>query len=252
MPPSIRLALARRLIAALALAPAIALMPSLAVALGVSIHSVSGDGADGVLGIGETVTFELVIENDAEELVHALLIKVDGYDEPDYTRVRDYGLSYQSAQGATRVLDWVDPILGPQPGLVPLQPPHENNYHGSTNPYLYETVLFEGISLSPVQGNGQNDLGINGNPVQGGASDVHFRVTFVNVLPPGSSESHSIDLNFRMRAIGGLGNDLPTTGDTFALTIIPEPNTALLIALALGLLSGSRFVRADARASHEG
>ena len=111
--------------------------------------------------------------------------------------------------------------------------------HGGLNPYRYETILFEGISLSPVFGNGQNDLGINGNPVLGGTSDVHFRVTFANVLSPGSTQSHSIDLNFFTQVVGDQGVYLPATGETFALTIIPEPHTATL--LAFGLCGIARF-----------
>ena len=91
---------------------------------------------------------------------------------------------------------------------------------------------------APETGGGVEDLA---------SGDVHFRVTYrLNTLgigpaPQNLTLSFGTLAQFGHVAIDRFGNELPFNNATFALTIVPEPGTALLMGLGLaGLAAAGR------------
>lgn len=215
------------------------LFPLTASALGLSIVSVSGAGADGVLEPGETVTFELVMENLGAETLYGAEAVVNGYDLPDAPGLRQLGLELQSGASSARAFGIEVPGVGYFGGLDNIYPaPEEIFFVNNLNPVAWTTTLFGGVSLSPTSGTGLDDTGINGNLIADG--DVHFRATFV--ANPTRVASSTFTMNFDLNAIGFGGALLPSTGDQFTLTVIPEPGTALLMGLGLAGLATRRRI----------
>ena len=104
-------------------------------------------------------------------------------------------------------------------------------------PQAYTVNMFDGISATGATGDGSTDYGIGGTYVTGG--DIHFQVTLQNV-GNGSAASSLANLQFSLLALDFQGNSIAATGDTFALTVIPEPGTALLMGLGLAGLATVR------------
>ena len=215
------------------------LIPSLASALGISIVSVNGGaGSSGVLRHGDTITFDLRAQNDTGLSLIGVESLVEGYDLDDTIQepagTRQYGLELQSGEAAGAIFGTFG-ILGYQgipnsPGL-PLE--------SQAGFDQWRTRLFAGGVLPPAffAGTGADDPGIDGALV--GDGDVHFRVTFVAI--PGTIEPASFTMNFGIEALLSDNSTIVVgSGDTFDLTVIPEPGTALLMGLGLAALGARR------------
>lgn len=229
---------------ALAVASAILLVPSIAAALGIQIVNVSGGGADGLLSPGETVTFDLRMDIHTGPALFGVESTVTGYDTPDVPGVRDFGIAldggvvvpvaYQADVGGTIFGGLTNEQV---PGGAPVELFSVNNI----NPEAYRTLLFGGVSTAPVNGavaglaDGAGDSGVDGNLVHGVPGDVHFRVTFRNVAD--FIDDRSTTFQFNVTGIGDGGATIAGTGDSFAIRVIPEPGTALLMGLGLAGLA---------------
>lgn len=136
-----------------------------------SFVDVSGPGADGLLGPSETVTFDLVLENNTQEVLLGISIIVPGFDEPDTTSTCSNGLTIVGGVTAASVFDQNVPSVGTVPGFVAQQPPFNSVASlSSLLPQSIETTLFEAINLDSAAETGLHDLGINENPVLGGGT----------------------------------------------------------------------------------
>jgi hypothetical protein len=217
-------------------------LPSIASALGISIVGVSGAGAGGVLLPGETVTFDLVLENASNQGVFGLGVNVTGYDAPGTASVHDYNVALQGGQSAAGVFGVNVPTVGLL-GLLPNEQagPIENFFVSNLDPQAYTTSLFTGVDLTAHSGSGQDDIGIGGSAISTG--DVHFRVTFVNSFVSdgsGNNDDNTVTLQFGLDVVGAGGISLASTGDSFTLRAVPEPGTALLMGLGLAGLAARR------------
>jgi hypothetical protein len=229
-----------RLTKALAVAAVVVLtIPSIASALGISIISSSlPDG--GTLDVGGTVTFTLAIENNASADVFGLSADVTGYDPiADTSGDLDGNLSFQSGTSVPQVLSQFSSggagfggLEGPNGG------PQQNFFVSNVDPQANTANLGTYLSVSGVNNTGINDTGINGNSLSAGG--VHFQVTFANTwtdLATSGAGVKNLVLNFGLTGVGALGVTLPSTGETFNLTVVPEPGTALLMGLGLAGLA---------------
>jgi hypothetical protein len=221
---------------AFAVAAAFMALPSLASAIGITI--VSSTVAEGsLLGTGDTVTFDLRMGlDDPAGNLYGLGVTVDGYDDPDVLAVRQGGLTFQSATVVSDAFG-IDLGSGPQFGISNNEAPggSENYVLNQLNPQAYTTSLFQGIATSPAAGTGADDVGIGGGLVTGG--DVHFQVTFVASQLPGAPVTSTMSFNVLAVRAGGATE---TTSETFAITVVPEPGTALLMGLGLAGLAANR------------
>jgi hypothetical protein len=228
-----------RITKALAAAAVVVLtLPSIASALGISI--ISSSVADGsTIDVGGSVTFTLAIENNAAADVFGLSADVTGYDPiADTSGNLDGYLGFQSGTSVPQVLSQFSSggagfggLEGPNGG------PQQNFFVSNVDPQANTANLGTYLSVSGVNNSGINDTGIAGNSLSAG--DVHFQVTFVNTWADyndGAGHKNLV-LDFGLTGIGALGVTLPSTGETFNLTVVPEPGTALLMGLGLAGLA---------------
>ncbi len=228
------------------LAFAVALVaPLSASALGISVAGVStsSPNANGSLEDGDTITFDLLLENATDEQILGLDVGVFGYDRGAVGAETDNYLVFSGAAtgaGAFGAVYSSGVNLG---GLANVTPQQE-----SGNPITFEerfVRLFGGVDITPVTGDGTNDSGING--LQTNGADVHLQVTFsAQSLGATPGAPATVDLVF---GIGQQGFDVvgPTgslssqwTNATYTVTIVPEPGPSLLMGLGLAGLAGIR------------
>lgn len=215
-------------------------VPTVASALGISIVDVTTSGAStSVLQPGETITFDLRLENATNEQVSGLEVLVTGFDTPGTTAAVSSGLQLVGGAVATSAFDAITGLGGlPNVRTAPTTRWQLNLF----NPEAVRTSLFLSASLAPSLGDGSQDLGVDGNLV--GNGDVHFRVTYQ--LMPTTIATQNIVLNFGTDAtfgavaVGPGGTVLPFQNASYALTVIPEPGTALLMGLGLAGLAARR------------
>jgi len=227
---------------ALVAAAALLVVPTVASAISITIVGASESIAtDGILYPGETITFDLrMTDNVAGPDVFGLEAAVTGYDAADVTGFYDSGIAHQSGTVVDQTLG-IDLGSGPQFGLSNAVSASEENWEANQfNPVAHTTTLFGGISATAVPGDGTADLGIAGNPI---ASDLHFQVTFANVVSGavyGPTFSTTANLSFDVTVIS-TGGASSTTSTPFSITVVPEPGTALLMGLGrVGLATTRR------------
>lgn len=227
---------------ALAVTAAALMLPTAASALGISIVNQSESaGNDNILQAGESITFDLVLENDSYVNIFGLDVIAFGHDEVAGTTANiSSGLQVTGGSVATSVFDQVPGFGGLGPNVVsgPTQVFTVNNL----NPEFVRHQLFGGISLGGTTADGQIDTGIGGGTIASG--DVHFQITFTNNRTQIAAED--ITLSFGTNAalgavaVGNGGSFLPFNNASVNLRVIPEPGTALLMGLGLAGLAGSR------------
>ena len=219
--------------------------PMSASALGISIANVSTSGSNpgGLLG-GETITFDLLLENATGEDILGLDVGAFGYDSGAVGSATDNNLVFAGAQsGAGAFGQFYSPGANVG-GLAAVVPQQEfgNRIIGEER----IVRLFGGASLTPVNGDGTNDSGING--LQTNGADVHLQVTFsAQELGATQNSPATVDLVFGISPERGFQVVGPSgslagqwTNASYTVSIIPEPGTALLMGLGLAGLAGTR------------
>ncbi len=174
------------------------------------------------LVVGNTVTLNIRISSTGTPAVFGLGAAVEGYSSV---------ASFQSGNAVTGYLfEIVIPAVGAFNGL-------DNLAGGALAENAAGFVqIANSASLTGRAGTGAQDAGLNGL-----ASDAQFRVTFM-VTAPGSATitvgGNSALGNVTVLA-GGLTEAINNA--SIAITVIPEPGTALLMGLGLaGLAAAGR------------
>lgn len=234
---------------ALAVATALLVVPTIASALGISVVNVSGAGAGGTLLPGETVTFDLRMDVHTGAPLHAVEVTVDGYDLPDASGLnRQFGLALAGGQVVSEAFLLDIPSIGPTGGIANQQnttgAPIEQFSVNNINPQAHTTLLFGAISTGGINApnggiaDGAGDTGLGGNLVHGVPGDIHFQVTFQNVAD--FVQGVDTTFNFNISGLDSVGNPIAGSGDSFAIHVVPEPGTALLMGLGLAGLAVRR------------
>ena len=228
------------------LAFAVALIaPMSASALGITVTNVStsSPNADGSLESGDTVTFDLLLSNPGGLSLVGLDVGVFGYDRGAVGAASDNYLVFESAQSGAGAFGTIFSSGNNVLGLGADAP--QGEFDTGLADGGRAVRLFGGISTTPVTGDGTNDSGING--LQTNGADVHLQVTFsAQSLGATPGAPATVNLVF---GIGQKGFDVQGTSGslasqwsnaTAAVTIVPEPGTALLMGLGLAGLAGIR------------
>jgi hypothetical protein len=223
--------------------------PLSAQALSVSIVGATGSGASNtVLQPGETITFDLRVENGDYEELFGLGMGVRGYDL-NVNGVVDDGLTLAGGQVTAGIFNTFRAPGSPNQAFGGIEnsltAPQELGFF---NPVTFvreekRVMLFNGVGLTAATGDGSDDVGIGGDYI-GSSSDVHFQVVFT--ATPVSQELRDFTLDFGTMpdlgavAVGNGGSFLSFGNTQYSLTVIPEPGTALLMGLGLAGLATQR------------
>ena len=232
----------------LAAITALLVAPLSASALGIVVESAtSSGGSNTVLQPGDTITFNLRLENPGTVDVFALGIGAYGYDE---NGIGDFTDNHLQLVGGTSSQYG----LGTSGAVVPTIGVVGNGLENSTTTAVetgqpfpigteLRTTLFNAVSSTAVNGDGNNDIGI-GLGTTGPGGDVHIQVTFlasdIGDINPGEVTIEFGTGQFGNEAIGQAGAVLPFSNASWTLTVIPEPGTALLMGLGLAGLASTR------------
>ena len=161
-------------------AVAVALMlPSMASALGIASITATSDGASNTrLAPGDTITFDIVIENNSAQDVFGLDLVVAGYDQvADYFGNVNGALQFVGGTATGEIFSALAGAgfnTGLENELSSVDAVHNVNLLNP--PETVRVQLFGGVSGTPGSGNGQNDDGVGGGLISSG--DVHFQVQF--------------------------------------------------------------------------
>jgi len=215
-------------------------------AVEVSILRLSSSVGTDPLQIGDIVSIDLSLSNNgANDEIAGVSITAHGYDES----VADF-VSGQAARSIFNTV--IAPSGEPFGGLFNSAQVRAGN--GLDSPDLGETSgltgereveIFQAIGTTPATGTGVLDIGVGGIPVATGGA--HARLTFI-LTGPGlttllidSSEALG-DTIVVIAPSGAIENEdaIGTSIDLFVGMVVPEPSTALLVSLGLGMLASHR------------
>ncbi len=236
-----------RLVRSLALTSLLLSLPMSASALGISVTGFTSSTGSTTLFAGDTITIDLVVENGSAEAVNGLGLVATGYDD-DRNGAADSGLAFLSGSVTSSLLNTFRAPGTPNEafgGLANVRTaPVEQWLFDNFDPQELRTSFFAGADLGSSNGSGADDVGIGGGYT--GDGDVHFQLTFVAGATAPGLTSQLFNLNFGTDAqygevaIGAGGSSLAFTNDSLAITVIPEPGTALLMGLGLAALAARR------------
>ncbi len=219
--------------------------PLSASALGISIVGVSSTGGNtSVLDNGDVVTFELLLENDTNLDIFGLGVGVWGYDQGEPGDTFDNNLLFVGGQNADNIFSAAFSAGQSFGGIDGIGEVFED---GAPFPLSQprQVQLFDGVSTTAANGSGQLDAGYDGTQIAAGG--IHFQVSFAARDLGIASGLNPVDITlefgtgqFGNAAIGDAGVVLPFNNDSYTLTIVPEPGTALLMGLGLAGLAANR------------
>lgn len=172
------------------------------------------------LSPGDLVTIDITIRSDGDP-IFGMLAAVHGYDRNV--------VSFVSGTASPALFS---SICLPAAGC----------FGGLLNMAAVDLVEEDGrvIFANALTGAGVSNTGEADRGVDGVAGGPQARVTF-QILGEGTTEFLiGTDLSFGGGIVGAGGSVEGTTNAVVVVTMLPEPNTTLLLGLGLALLSGSR------------
>ena len=225
------------------------MVPASAMALGISVAGYSSSGAnDNFIVPGDTLTVDLVLENNGEVAVFAAGIAARGHDA-NGDGVQNDGLfvsganlggtifGFNTTLGLANTLSSVDLRGAPQQ--------FSSGHPAYVAPVPLHAQLFDGVGTNGWNFDGSEDLGVGSNAnVAGG--NVHFQVQYQVAASQLGGAAVPITLEFGV--FSELGSAAVTTGgatasfsnDSLTINVVPEPGTALLMGLGLAGLASIR------------
>jgi hypothetical protein len=220
-----------------------------AAAVTVSILSVDSSAGRSGLAIGDTVTLDLGLAHTRDP-IYGVGVSVYGYDH--------HVVEFVKLETATTFLnESLMPDGTPAAGFtnnvtqLDLSIYPEEMAEIIREATTHRVEIFQGISLVPISGDGSLDPGIGGELT--GNGDIHARVTFRLIAAGLTTLSIGSDLMADAVVLEG-GAITSATGTSYAIfpglgatspaTVpTPEPGTALLLGLGLGILTRFRATR---------
>ena len=182
----------------------------------------SGTSLSGLV-VGDTVTIDVTLGSDGG--VFGLGVSAIGFDPV---------ASFTSGSVPANVLNAICVAPGACFGGLPNTTAAASV--GSANvPGLPEVQLFNGVSTVAVDGTGASDQGV----VTLTAGDPQFQLVFTAAAPGSTTITIGANSAYGDNVVGAGGSLLSSTNATVAITVVPEPGTALLMGLGLAGLAGS-------------
>ncbi|MBB85535.1 MAG: hypothetical protein CL931_17125 [Deltaproteobacteria bacterium] len=233
-----------------ALVAAVGLMvPASAMALGISVAGYSSSGAnDNFIVPGDTLTVDLVLENNGGVEIFAAGIAARGHDA-NSDGVQNDGLFVSGASlggsifGFNTTLGLANTLSGVDLRGAPSQ--FSSGHPAYVAAVPLHAQLFDGVGTSGWNFDGSNDGGVGPNAnVAGG--NVHFQVQYQVAASQLGGTAVPITLEFGVFSeLGGAAvtNGGATAGfsnDSLTINVVPEPGTALLMGLGLAGLATIR------------
>lgn len=225
------------------------MIPSGAMALGISVTGFTSTSGTTEVRLGESITVDLVLENATLETVYGLGIAARGHDANNDGIAND-GLVITGGQTAGAVFQPVTGIAGISnvlaPGIDLRGAPEQFAGTPSFVPAVpLHAQLFDGVGTTGYNFDGQADVGVGPN-ASVADGNVHFQVTFAPTANSGLTTLTPFTLEFGVfsdlasAAVGAGGSTLAFNNDSLAITVVPEPGTALLMGLGLAGLATVR------------
>lgn len=225
------------------------MVPASAMALSISVTGFSSSGAsNSFIAPGDTLTVDLVLENNGGVDVYGAGIAARGHDV-NGDGIQNDGLFVSGGSLSTE-------IFGPGFSLGLGNVLSAPDLRGSAaqfspgHPAYVAAVplhaqLFDGIDTTAWNFTGSTDAGVGTN-ADVAAGNVHFQVQYQVAAGQGGSSYQPVTLNFGV--FSDLGGALVTTGgataafgnDSLTINVVPEPGTALLMGLGLAGLATVR------------